>query len=50
MIETTWHHLRGRDWSHCATLVSDAEFANALRIVGHDMNATDCLDTSHLNC
>ena len=27
----------------------DTEFANALRLVGHDMKTTDYLDTGHLN-
>ena len=65
-VETTWHHLRGKDWAsmyryassaawgtpvrgRSATPVTDSEFANALRMVGHDMKATDYLDTGHLN-
>ena len=64
MIETTWHHLRGKDWVNMyrrassaawgtpargATPHCDTEFATLLRMVGHDMKTTDYLDTGHLN-
>ena len=66
LVETTWHHLRGKDWvrmyrnassaawgtpvrSNGAGPMTDGEFATLLRIVGHDMKATDYLDTGHLN-
>ena len=63
-IETTWHHLRGDDWINMYRYASAAAwgtsvprtppmyntpFGNALRLVGHDMKATDYLDTGHLN-
>ena len=64
-LQTTWHHLRGRDWvkmyrygasaawgvpvrgkgSHGATPQYDTEFANVLRLVGHDMNVDDYRDS-----
>ena len=64
IIETTWHHLRGSDWVKMYTFASsaawgsagspagrvdDTSFDRALRLVGHDMNVTDYLDTGHLN-
>ena len=64
IIETTWHHLRGRDWVEMFRYGSsaawgaevrngmpqyDSEFAIALRLVGHDMKVADYLDTGHLN-
>ena len=64
IIETTWHHLRGSDWVKMfrygssaawgtpvrgASPMYDTQFANALRMVGHDMKVTDYLDTGHLN-
>ena len=64
-LQTTWHHLRGRDWvkmyrygasaawgvpvrgkgRHGATPQYDTEFANVLRLVGHDMNVDDYRDS-----
>ena len=64
LIETTWHHLRGDDWIRMYRYAAsaawgvplwrgiphyDSQFAIALRLVGHDMKATDYLDTGHLN-
>ena len=64
LIETTWHHLRGDDWIRMYRYAAsaawgvplwrgiphyDSQFAIALRLVGHDMEATDYLDTGHLN-
>ncbi len=64
LLETTWHHLRGNDWVRMYRFASSAAwgtpvrgaapqfdtiFANALRMVGHDMKVTDYLDTGHLN-
>ena len=64
IIETTWHHLRGKDWVQMyrygasaawGTPVRkgmpqfDSEFANALRMVGHDMNIKDYRDTGHVD-
>ena len=63
-VQTTWHHLRGRDWVDMYRYGSsaawgtpvepvapqyDTQFANALRMVGRDMKATDYLDTGHYN-
>ena len=63
-IETTWHHLRGKDWIRMYTYASAAAwgtpvprntllsanpFGTALRLIGHDMKVTDYLDTGHLN-
>ena len=63
-IETTWHHLRGADWVNMyrsasaaawgtdvpkGTPMFDTNFANMLRLVGHDMKVRDPKDTGHLN-
>ena len=40
--------VRGKG-GHGATPQFDTEFAIPLRLVGHDMKATDYLDTGHLN-
>ena len=57
LIETTWHHMRGKEWekmymsaSHAAwgSLVSHGvSFQRSLRLVGHDMKVTDYLDTGY---
>ena len=54
-IETTWHHMRGREWekmymsaSHAAwgsAVSHGVSFQRSLRLVGHDMKVTDYLDT-----
>ena len=41
-------HVRGKS-RHGASPQFDTEFANALRMVGHDMKVTDYLDTGHYN-
>ena len=58
-VETTWHHLRGKDWenmykhgAHAAwgsPVSHDVSFQRSLRLVGHDMKVTDYLDTGYLN-
>ena len=63
-IQTTWHHLRGKDWVmmyrygaaaawggglSARTKQLDVNFANALRCVGRDMKVADYLDTGTLN-
>ena len=58
-IETTWHHLRGKDWEKMYMNASkaawgsdvshDVTFQRSLRLVGHDMKVTDYLDTGYLN-
>ena len=63
-IQTTWHHLRGKDWMRMYRMGSsaawgtvpapaasqyDTTFGNALRMIGHDMKITDPLDTGHIN-
>lgn len=62
-IQTTWHHLRGDDWMRFfrygsssawgsavrgVTPQYDIAFANALRMVGHDMKVSDYRDTGHV--
>jgi len=59
LIETTWHHLRGREWEQMFMSASKAawgsdvshgvSFQRSLRLVGHDMKVTDYLDTGYLN-
>ena len=58
-IETTWHHLRGKDWenmykhgAHAAwgsPVSHDVSFQRSLRLVGHDMKVKDYLDTGYLS-
>ena len=58
-IETTWHHMRGREWEQMFMSASKAawgsdvshgvSFQRSLRLVGHDMKVTDYLDTGYLN-
>jgi len=58
-IETTWHHLRGKEWERMYMSASHAawgspvshgvSFQRSLRLVGHDMKVTDYLDTGYLN-
>ena len=63
-IQTTWHHLRGNDWRKMyrygaaaawgtevvnETLMYDTPFAIALRLVGHDMQLADPVDTGDVN-
>ena len=58
-IETTWHHLRGKDWetmykhgAHAAwgsPVSHDVSFQRSLRLIGQDMKVKDYLDTGHLN-
>ncbi|MBR2065841.1 MAG: family 20 glycosylhydrolase, partial [Kiritimatiellae bacterium] len=60
ILETTWNHLRGRDWRDMyvygagaawgtspvgAPPLYDSRFARALRFVGHDMHISDKRDT-----
>ena len=60
ILETTWNHLRGRDWRDMyvygagaawgtspvgAPPLYDTHFARALRFVGHDMHISDKRDT-----
>ena len=57
-IETTWHHMRGKDWenmykhgAHAAwgsPVSHDVSFQRSLRLVGNDMKVTDYLDTGYL--
>ncbi len=64
LLETTWHHLRGDEWSRMFTDASAAAwgtyvpprppmgnhfFGTALRLVGCDMGVADYLDTGILN-
>ena len=59
IIETTWHHMRGKDWEKMFINASQAawgspvshgiSFQRSLRMVGYDMKVTDYLDTGHLN-
>ena len=60
-IQTTWHHLRGRDWLNLyyvgstaawgvdAPNQTDAIFARALRMVGQDMKITAREDSGIFN-
>ena len=58
-IETTWHHLRGKDWENMYMSAAHAawgspvshgvSFQRSLRLVGNDMKVTDYLDTGYLN-
>ena len=58
-IETTWHHLRGKEWEKMymsaafaawGSVVShDVSFQRSLRLVGNDMKVKDYLDTGYLN-
>ena len=59
VIQTTWHHLRGKDWqkmymdgAHAAwgsPVSHGVSFQYSLRLVGLDMKLTDYLDTGHIN-
>ncbi len=63
-LETTWHHLRGYEWTKMFSAASaaawgtaeqpgtprgDTHFAHLLRLVGYDMGVSDYLDTGTLN-
>ena len=58
-IETTWHHLFGRNWQKMYTgsafaawgspVSHDVSFQRSLRLVGQDMKVDDYLDTGFLN-
>ena len=63
-VETTWHRMRGADWSRMYRNGSaaawgtapvptaphfDTHFANMLRAVGHDMKIRDYMDTGSIN-
>ena len=58
-IETTWHHLRGKNWENMykgaafaawgSPVSHGVSFQRSLRLVGHDMKVTDYLDTGHIN-
>lgn len=63
-LQTTWHHLRGEDWTRMYRFGATAAwgagapppapnaydaFGAALRLVGHDMKVSDPLDTGTLN-
>ena len=58
-IETTWHHLRGKEWENMykwsayaawgSPVSHDVPFQRSLRLVGNDMKVTDYLDTGYLN-
>lgn len=62
-LETTWHHLRGDDWSRMYTSAASAAwgaghspkangysaFGQVLRLVGQDMRLSDPKDTGTLN-
>ena len=57
-VETTWHHLRGKDWENMykqgayaawgSPVSHDVSFQRSLRLVGNDMKVTDYLDTGYL--
>jgi len=59
IIETTWHHLRGKEWEKMyrssafaawgSPVSHDVSFQRSLRLVGNDMKVTDYLDTGYLN-
>ena len=64
LLETTWHHLRGGEWTKMFSAASaaawgtaeqpdaphgDTRFAHLLRLVGYDMGVSDYLDTGTLN-
>lgn len=64
IIETTWHHLRGNDWINMfkygssaawgstvpeSMQMTESNFGNILRLVGHDMKLTNPIDTGVLN-
>ena len=58
-IETTWHHLRGKEWENMykwsgfaawgSPVSHDVPFQRSLRLIGNDMKVTDYLDTGYLN-
>lgn len=58
-IETTWHHLRGKDWESMykgagfaawgSPVSHDVPFKHSLRLIGNDMKVKDYRDTGHLN-
>ena len=58
-IETTWHHLRGKDWANMykwsgfaawgSPVSHDVPFQRSLRLIGNDMKVKDYLDTGYLN-
>ena len=58
-IETTWHHLRGKDWANMykwsgfaawgSPVSHDVSFQRSLRLIGSDMKVKDYLDTGFLN-
>ena len=59
LIETTWHHLRGKEWEKMYMSAAYAawgspvshgvSFERSLRLVGNDMKVDDYLDTGYLN-
>ena len=59
LIETTWHHLRGKEWEQMFMSAAHAawgspvshgvSFERSLRMIGNDMKVKDYLDTGHLN-